>query len=326
MELGINGAIFEKDISHYQHALLTESWVRNTWEFTSQFQISLSLDNPCLPLRREGDCEIMGVLYNNTHAPTKDWATINRCRIYLRVHSLADIVTGDGTAITSSAANGIRRLETTRTHIQWPLWEKPQKKDWAIWRKFLKRAFTGTNRERRLTNPLGRWLHTIPEDWKWYLPLTETYLVEKRADGWYKYKKKGRSWLSPRFVTTPCLINNAPPSEALRPTTVSKRNDSIFAEGCSSSLSLPVPPMSKSPIISMTEDFTNWLFVSISESDDLLPLVHDILEGKARAVSDGSYQEDAGFGTAAWTIESSDKTAYISGTSISPGPPHIQNA
>ena len=74
------------------------------------------------------------------------------------------------------------------------------------------------------------------------------------------------------------------------------------------------------------EGYKEWLQATVQQSEEIDILVEDIKKKKILAVSDGSYKEDIGKGTAAWRIESRCSTQFIQGTSIVPGPPEIQNA
>ncbi len=330
LELGINGSIFLKNIAMFEKALLTTSWIRHSWSFTSQYNITWDEHTVDIPPRRVNDIPIMEKLYQDRLIPASSkWQSINRCRMYLRVFFLSDITSGDGLFITSSAYWGRRSLSNTRDHINWPRWERPKTSDWTAWRKYLSLSFIGNNTQRKLLRPLGKWLHRSLDNWQWFVSsLDEKYLYQREADSWKLYRRIGRSQLVKRFLDVPSSTAHLQPDDLipLIPTTVRTGHKCIITEGISVVSTEIEPPLSTfMPSLSDTA-FETWLFVSIKMSENIYPLLHDLQYGNVIAVSDGSYKESSGLGSAAWTIESLDGQSYISGTSISPGPLSIQNS
>jgi hypothetical protein len=96
--------------------------------------------------------------------------TLNLCRLYLRVESLAEICDTDGTRVLPSAWNG-RSLPSTSS-LLWPRQGRPL--CWATWRQAIAELFlqdtTAAHRKVAtlfLRNRLGRWHPTFSRDRSW---------------------------------------------------------------------------------------------------------------------------------------------------------------
>lgn len=88
-------------------------------------------------LLRENDQAIMDAVVG-VSASKSELRHFNTVRMWMGVHSLAEISTADGTAITRAAWLGEGRQHTIAL---WPYQPKPGKKSFAIWRRLLSRAF-----------------------------------------------------------------------------------------------------------------------------------------------------------------------------------------
>ena len=322
MELGLTGNILNRDYEELKKALLTESWVTNTWQFMSQFNIKFERYPNDFPLLRQSDSSIMEHVYK--FCPPSAWKSVNRCRIYLKALTVADITGADGKYISHQIFWGQRVVNSTRSHLNWPVWECPSKQDWRIWRRSLQQALC-SNSSRKLRLALGHWIYDVSHRWKWFVDRSDSYLFLQSEEGvWKKYKRIGRSRLQRRFSSDAEVMNDGPTNVQLA--SIHFRNNFIFLDSKSDSYRGKVPlPSVVQPSISNSDNYKKWLFYSSTE-ENIIVLVQSIMEGSAIAVSDGSYSEIKKCATAAWTIESPDRRGIISGTSISPGPPSVQNS
>jgi hypothetical protein len=93
---------------------------------------------------------------------------LNRCRLYLKVITLSDITTADGSRLLISARRG--NIITSRTsQLLWPAQGKPTRADWTVWTSFL--AHLEING--KLSQPLGEWKNHSHQIWKKFAdPLT----------------------------------------------------------------------------------------------------------------------------------------------------------
>ena len=81
LEIGTNDPIFQTNINKYKDTLLTTSWIRSTWEFCSQFNITIKDNTQQVPPLRENDKCLMDCFMKNTTIPYYEMKTVNKCRI-----------------------------------------------------------------------------------------------------------------------------------------------------------------------------------------------------------------------------------------------------
>ncbi len=326
LEIGENGPIFQKAYKDFEPHILTESWVQDTWRFASEQDLSFDDKTPNLPLLREGDQTIMWQLKQT--APKKEWKAINQCRLYLRVFSLAEITTGDGRHWHRDAIDGKRRITQTREQLNWPRWERPRETYWTTWRRALKRLCIGNSVYGRLRNTLGQWYYNMSDTWKWYIQGDEEKLWEKTNDNqWLCHNRLGRHTRQKRFKLEISRNQPAPNVHEIFPTTVLVKPTELNTEGDN----IWIPNAPTLPLFHQAPTNNNykqqWLHFSVTQSSSIDKIIRELRQGKGViCVSDGSYRESTGKGTAAWIIECSDRTQFIKGISLVPGPKDINNS
>lgn len=319
LEIGSNIPILQSDYVDYEDRILTTSWIQHTWSFMSQQQIQLNDNTPTIPLAREGDRIIMDEIASKGNYTNHEIKRINKIRIYLKAFTLSDISTGDGLFITKNAWEG--KLEPTDCRYNgcnWPLWKSIDKGDIKLWQQSLSNSFC-TRRERKLDQELGCWIQRPKETWQWYLDKNGTSLYRYFQSEWQIFTNLLSTVRHKQFgFISEDLTTSGDPTDII-PTTVLIKHDGIHCEGTSRlAIQSDEPPI--------VDDYLDWLHFTKESSESIDQLIHDIRQGTAVAVSDGSYKETIQFGTAAWRIESKDSEQFIQGTSISPGPPQLQNA
>ena len=77
-------------------------WYSDFWKFTLKFHLKIVEDYPIIPLLQENDVYLMKE-FVCAGFQKKDLSRLNHVCKYLKVVSLADIATIDGTAISSMA-------------------------------------------------------------------------------------------------------------------------------------------------------------------------------------------------------------------------------
>ena len=320
IEIGCNFPILSTSIDRFELLILTDSWITNLWRFMSKMEISWQDNTPVIPLRRENDVLLMEHILTNDRLTATEIKKANQCRIYLQVMSLADITTGNGRNICSWATIGKRNLSQARTEYEWPLWGTPSKSDWRAWRKSIRHTFC-TRRNFHLDTSLGNWTIQVPSQWQWFVNCFSDNLFHKDSTGsWTTYKLLGRRTRQNRFRTTPSLGEHLPPLGTMAPTTIQEYSTYYQAQGTSA-----VSPISQlQPLVQ--DNYLKWLQYTATESTTSTDqLITDIIQGKAIAVSDGSFDPITKTGAAAWIITSKHSSQWIRGTSISPGSTTIQN-
>ena len=296
--------------------LLTHSWAVETWRFMQLHAITIDLHLPQFRLRRLNDTFLMPALLNSS-IPKTQWKQFNKCRLYLNVISLADLSTGDGMYLREDMLNGIFDRGTSRNSVTWPARQRPPSSSWTVWNTCLLTLFcTGTTG--RLVTRLGAWYqHDICNKWEWYIHTDSSSLLQTHDGNIKLFKQQGRSRLAPKFSNASIPVKDFDSTQYLR-TTISRTSkyihshDSAFIDKCT-------------PNITPVQTF-NWLHFKVVRTPSIELLLHDLILHQAFAVTDGSYHPFDESGAAAWTIESSDGTEYISGISLIPGDASIQSA
>ena len=83
LEIGTNVKIIQANCERYQNILLTQLWIRQTWEFMSMNSIMIDMDITIIPERRENDSAIMIKVLQCKDITEQDKLTFNKCQIYL---------------------------------------------------------------------------------------------------------------------------------------------------------------------------------------------------------------------------------------------------
>jgi hypothetical protein len=296
--------------------LLTHSWAVETWRFMQLHAITIDLNLPQFRLRRLHDTFLMPALLNSS-IPKTQWKQFNKCRLYLNVISLADLSSGDGMYLRDNILNGIFDRGTSRNSIKWPARQRPPSSSWTVWNACLLQLFcTGTTG--RLVTRLGEWYQQdVCNQWEWHIHLDSSTLLQTYDGTIRLFKKQGRSRLSPKFSTAPVPVTDFDLTHYLR-TTISRTSNYIHSHGSANFDKC-------TPTNTQVQTF-NWLHFKVVRTPSIELLLHDMILHKAFAVTDGSYHPFDENGAAAWTIESSNGTEYISGISLIPGDFSLQSA
>ena len=83
-----------------------------------------------ISLQREGDSFLM----HFAQGSSEEVCAIQRCHLYMRAATLADVFIADGRALKESLVVGI----PFNSKLDWTNQGKPHKDDWNIWKRFLK--------------------------------------------------------------------------------------------------------------------------------------------------------------------------------------------
>ena len=319
IEIGQNISILESNYEENASLILTDSYVSSTWKFMSQFDITLKDGTPKVPFLRQKDKCIMEVFLDDPEID-KSWIpTLNRCRLYLKAFTLSDITTGCGLKIREEAWHGIK-YDTGRNTSQWPIWGKPALLSWTKWRTALRSSLCA-NYNRILNVPLGNWIQ-IPLEWKWFTTWhrQKKVLIKKENDQIYLYNRVGRSELHKRFSDQRKKVK-IPNGKVIIPTTVRKQGNYWI--------------MSNSPGIDIVEkentnhenkDGISWLNIQPFSKGAQSSIKRAIENNTAIAVSDGSYSEILGLGTASWIISTQNKEHLLTAGALAPGGKSIQSS
>ena len=180
----------ELDFEKY-HGLVTDSTLKHTWKFLNDFGLVLETNHQTPQLLRKHDVSIMRAIMDKTSYSMDELKLINYCRIYLQVLTLTDITEGNGSRITTNAAEGIRDYSRISTW-KWPNIPYPPARAWAQWRGAIKTTFLVQD-SRYLQQPLGKWINEPHQDSRWFLDRYDEVLYEKKQDHYVAYPSFGRS-------------------------------------------------------------------------------------------------------------------------------------
>ena len=160
LEIGCSGSLFSLSFADFG-TLATSTWVTHTWEFLANNGMSIRDDGEEFSLQCIGD-QLVTEAFFRAGVTGYHLKRANVCRLFLKVVTVSEILTGCGDFITKAAWNGSVD-ETRRSSYDWPNQGCPSISDWDLWRKALMMAFC--NSQRKMRFPLGRWTSTDQHGW-----------------------------------------------------------------------------------------------------------------------------------------------------------------
>jgi hypothetical protein len=164
-------------------AWIEHSWIMSLWEFLSRVQYKMHITTQWLPIKpRKNDFSLMDHFLRLAYSPAQ-LGTLNRCRLYLHIIYLSDIVSADGTIIIPDCKEGRRLTDKTST-LNWQF-RQPPRAAWTLWHQALGHFETYN----RLLIPLRHWANTTHQRWKWYAEIgTSTVFHEVTPGDWKEDK------------------------------------------------------------------------------------------------------------------------------------------
>jgi hypothetical protein len=152
LSVGTCTSILELPFSTYG-VWLESYWLVSFWRFMQRSSLRITLTPQWLPAHtRNGDIALMDHFVSQGYK-AHQLIQLNRCRLYLQVITLTDIVSADGMCIIPDTFIGLPLLDRKST-LKWPSQQRPSDKDWAVWSSALKTL----QPRNKLTNPLSEWL------------------------------------------------------------------------------------------------------------------------------------------------------------------------
>ncbi len=171
LECGVFGELFTQKATLLQWISVDSSWLQSAWSFCSDKRISIAgIQKSPLTQQRCADKSLMSS-FALQDISKRDLQRINCCRMFLRVTSLSDITTADGTRIDHAdflpSSTRIPAGGKIRNHFVWPTQRCPPLRDWKLWKRVVIDSFC-TDDTCLLHTPLGEWLHPDVSRWDWY--------------------------------------------------------------------------------------------------------------------------------------------------------------
>ena len=202
VDVGVGSSVLSLSFVKFG-SLLANGWVKTLWRFCSEFNIQVDDWIPTIPLLRERDQYIMQCAYGILPAKdTSSLVSINMCRRYLQVVSLADITFGNGRTLIDGIMKGVRQRSSFRTDVQFAP-SYPSSADWNVWRSFLTKLFP-------LRTDLGRWTRSHQATCR--LSALEEAVFIREGLGWARHRliSGSRSLRSKRYALQGVDIEELP--------------------------------------------------------------------------------------------------------------------
>jgi hypothetical protein len=124
-----------------------------------------------------------------------DLTDIKRCRVYLRVLFISDIVNIQGDTIEEWAITG-ERTNARHSTRHCPVQQKPPRTMWNKWKAALIVVFYD---ETTLTAPMGYWLHMQNHQYsEWWLGVRDKCIYRQNSGEWSQFSQLNlsRLWYS----------------------------------------------------------------------------------------------------------------------------------
>eukprot|EP00978_Attheya_sp_CCMP212_P022900 scaffold69152_cov82-Attheya_sp.AAC.1 len=310
LELGLGILIFKAPYRQFRY-LSTETWVKNTWEFTSRYDITINDSVPNLLLRCNEDSFLMACLADHGFSG-KDLARLNICRLYLQVATVSDIASGDGTYMLPFILD-CRKDKHQQTSYAWPQAERPSAPTHNLWQQALRATFgqASTGYGHILQQPLGNWYSD--SDSYWFYSQSEQRLYRRTTTAWSSYgtssARPSRHQSRRHFYPKPSVLEL--PADAVHTIVHAiARSSAVVSTGIRQSIndstgltptsSTPPPPGTLAERLAGSRRSRRWATRKIKMRDDGANVAQAIRDGTARAVSDGSYLISTGNGAAGY--------------------------
>ena len=129
-------------------------------------------------------------LFHTTGFKKTELNKLNKCRIYLKVITVADITSGDGRTICGQSLNGIRDPHRPR-RFKWPIQSLPQRSSWTLWKKAIFQTLSCTELHPVLPTKLGKWYcRDFWDLWPWFYEPYEDHIYRSGGQFGRVYKRK----------------------------------------------------------------------------------------------------------------------------------------
>ena len=197
-EIGIAGDLFSIPFDTHSH-LVTSGWIKHVWREIQEMDIHVRERTTSLALKRLGDSFLMDTFRSKGYSEDQ-LELLNMVRIFVRVTTLSDMVSGDGRYLLSFVNGNPNNSTNPISHyssVNWPTQGNPPSKAWRLWSRALKRCYPHS-KDLQLEHPLGVW---IWKDEKWGSFWDQhTYSLYINHDGrWYQYQKNNNIMESDRI-------------------------------------------------------------------------------------------------------------------------------
>jgi hypothetical protein len=329
LELGLPGMLTDHSYQ-YVGRLLTDCWLKSVWCFCDQAGISFRDSLQPLRLRRHHD-QFLIQAFSNSGFRSGDLRILNECRLYLRIVTLSDICTVDGTRILEEFFRGIIPTHH-RSEFLWP--RSPPAlppNHWALWKRALLQSFMNPARPHHLflRRHLGSWTNEAP-NWPWFYSPSHDRLFHREyaTDPWSEFSRIGRNRRRELFLRIDMVSPQLPHDVLLASVQSVRLTAQLLA------VATRAPPSCEDTLPtrrSFTDTLTHlpisdrWAIAEHSHPDDGYSFAQALRDHAAIAVSDGSFKDFRGTSAALLTSFEDDSPCIYAVNHV-PGEPQQQSS
>ena len=180
IELGSRFQFFGLQFNDYGH-LTPPSWLRHLWHAAWKNNVKIYKVDADIRLPRLNDFALIDRAIQ-AHVFTKEEIqSINRCRLYLHIFFLSDIVSGNGREVLQEILDNKPLLQRT-SQWQWPRQPRPPPKDWDLFNTALHEIWIESE-TKFLKHPIGQWQHKSHQLYKFVYNNNEDNIFETFTNG-----------------------------------------------------------------------------------------------------------------------------------------------
>ena len=176
LEVGTAGCPFDKPHEIWR-PLATKCLVTHMWDFAERYKIQLVSATTDIPLLRHGDGMLMDFFIGQRVRAPQLLKSINRCRLYLQVARLSDLISCCGQYIRREMWEGEKLPRRNVATYDWPRQGQPTSQDWQHWRDTLTTSFGLQLPSLAVARRLQRW-YISWNQWEWYQTQDELHLFQ----------------------------------------------------------------------------------------------------------------------------------------------------
>ena len=310
IQMGTHLHIFSLPYDKYK-CLNTSGWINHIWKMSWKYNIKVRGYYEKPTIAREHDYALMDRLIEADLYNDDDIQKINRCRLYLNVINISDIVNGQGTRISTPILQH-RRDHERRSKYQWPVQPYPPKSDWSAWDDAIHNIWTKSETY-VIHKKLGAWTNTphFETDWK-YSTTTQLlyYKISSFAMNVYSRQQSSQSRAENNQFHQVGIINIDHTPNDCKTAIVNRNNLSKPILETSYPSQITYMNMEQEQLHHEIDKF----FKQVTPPTSSTKLIKDIINGDAIAVTDASVSPYTGVGASSFVITSLDLQTSYSGS------------
>ena len=309
---------------------MTDCWLKRLWCVMSTLKISFQMPQleEDLLSSRDNDSFFMdaAVCCDFTSAQLQ---SLNRCRLFLQILWISDVLTGEGKRIRRAVWDGKREIHYGWDY-NWPNQGAPPRSDWQTWRACLGTIFDVPSRDREIK--VCYWVGggARSRDMQWFYQEEEDRIYRARGDVFLIFSALPTLRRTKLYHIT--SITNTLPSEVMAATV--DLTTTVTRVRLTGTWYLEPTPPARSRLDTPLQSYLTslpkeerWPFTDcIIPDDDGRELATAIQEGKLWICADGSYKEQAQLGTTAFQLVSRISDSRWIGRFRTPGIRKFQSA